>query len=116
VVGVRQLPSRKFPNLTAARVLRILEVLAFHPATAPRLAATIGIHARTGRRLLHTLADEGYVETKHDRSPHGNVFSVSPRLLALAGQLAARLPLVTCGEQTVTSLHQQTGHDGVDPV
>jgi DNA-binding IclR family transcriptional regulator len=71
----------------------------------------MGIHARTARRLLHTLVHEGYVEARHDPSRHGYVFSVSPRLLALAGQLATRLPLVTCGERVVHDLRQQTRLD-----
>jgi hypothetical protein len=35
VIGVRQPPVRKLPNLTAARALRALEVVVFHPVSAP---------------------------------------------------------------------------------
>ena len=94
-MGVRQPPARKLPNLTAARAVRALEVLAFHPAAAPGLAATMGIHERTARRLLQTLEDEGYLQRGHGTYRQRYTYSVTPRLLALAGQLAARLPLVT---------------------
>lgn len=55
IVGVRQLPARTLSNLAAARALRSLEVLVFHAASAPGLAATMGIHDRTARRLLYSL-------------------------------------------------------------
>ena len=63
VVGVCQPPARTLPNLTAARALRSLEVLVFHAGSAPGLAATMGIHDRTARRLLYSLEDEGYVQS-----------------------------------------------------
>jgi DNA-binding IclR family transcriptional regulator len=110
-MGVRQPPARKLPNLTAARAVRALEVLAFHPAAAPGLAATMGIHERTARRLLHTLEDEGYLQRGHGTYRQRYTYSVTPRLLALAGQVAARLPLVTRGEHAVHQLHQSTGLD-----
>jgi hypothetical protein len=44
VIGVRQPTARKLPNLIAARALRVLEVLVFRTASAPGLAATMGIH------------------------------------------------------------------------
>jgi len=65
VIGVRQPPARKLANLTAARALRTLEVLVFHAASPPRLAATMGIHDRTARRLLQALEDEGYLQRGH---------------------------------------------------
>lgn len=111
VIGVRQPPARKLPNLTAARALRALEVLVFHATSAPGLAATMGVHARTARRLLHTLEDEGYIQRGVGAYRQRHTFSPTPRLLALAGQLAARLPLVTHGERTVRQLHESTGLD-----
>jgi DNA-binding IclR family transcriptional regulator len=111
VIGVRQAPARKLPNLTAARTVRALEVLVFHAASAPGLAATMGVHDRTARRLLLTLGDEGYVQRGVGAYRQRHTFSPTPRLLALAGQLAARLPLVTHGERTVRQLHESTGLD-----
>jgi DNA-binding IclR family transcriptional regulator len=111
MMGVRQPPARKLPNLAAARAVRTLEVLAFHPATAPGVAATMGLDQRTARRLLSTLQDEGYLQRGHGSYRQAFVYSPTPRLLALAGQLAARLPLVTRGEHVARQLHQQTGLD-----
>jgi DNA-binding IclR family transcriptional regulator len=108
VVGVRQPPARTLPNLTAARVLRSLEVLVFHAASAPTLAATMGIHDRTARRLLYSLADEGYVQPGTGNHRQRHAYSPTPRLLALAGQLAARMPLVTHGTRAVHQLNQAT--------
>jgi DNA-binding IclR family transcriptional regulator len=108
-MGVRQPPARRLPNLAAARVVRALEVLVFHPTAAPGLAATMGLHERTARRLLYTLEDEGYLQCGHGTGRHAYVYSVTPRLLALAGQLAARLPLVTRGERVVRQLNERTG-------
>jgi DNA-binding IclR family transcriptional regulator len=110
-MGVRQPPARKLPNYTAARAVRVLEVLVFHPAAAPGLAAAMGVHERTARRLLLTLEDEGYLQRGHGTGRQRYVYSLTPRLLALAGQLAARLPLVTRGERVVRQLHQRTGLD-----
>ncbi|MGH2945354.1 MAG: IclR family transcriptional regulator [Solirubrobacteraceae bacterium] len=110
-MGVRQPPARKLPNLTAARAVRALEVLAFHPTGAPGVAAAMGIHERTARRLLHTLEDEGYLQRGHGTCGQRYVYSLTPRLLALAGQLAARLPLVTRGKRAVRQLHESTGLD-----
>jgi DNA-binding IclR family transcriptional regulator len=111
VIGVRQPPARKLPNLTAARALRTLEVLVFHAASAPGLAATMGIHDRTARRLLHSLEDEGYLQRGQGSYRKRHTYSPTPRLLALAGQLAARLPLITHGAHTVRQLRQATGLD-----
>lgn len=110
-MGVRQPPARKLPNLTAARAVRALEVLVFRPTAAPGVAAAMGIHERTARRLLYTLEDEGYLQRGHGTYRQRYVYSLTPRLLALAGQLAARLPLVTRGERLVRQLHQSTGLD-----
>jgi DNA-binding IclR family transcriptional regulator len=111
MIGVRQPPARKLPNLAAARGLRALEVLVFHPAAAPGLAAAMGLDQRTARRLLFTLEDEGYLQRGHGTHRQRYVYSPTPRLLALAGQLAARLPLMTRGHQVVRDLHQRTGLD-----
>jgi hypothetical protein len=42
-------------NYSAVRMLRALEVLVFHPCSAPSLAAALQIDARTARRLLGPL-------------------------------------------------------------
>jgi len=108
-MGVRRPPARRLANLAAARAVRALEVLVFHPMSPPGVAATMGLHERTARRLLYALEDEGYLQRGHGTGRQAYVFSVTPRLLALAGQLAARLPLVTRGERVVGQLRERTG-------
>jgi DNA-binding IclR family transcriptional regulator len=110
-MGVRQPPAQRLPNLAAARAVRALEVLVFEPMAAPAVAATMGIHEQTARCLLFTLEDEGYLQRGHGTGREMYVFSLTPRLLALAGQLAARLPLVARGEQVARDLHERTGLD-----
>lgn len=63
------------------------------------------------RRLLHTLEDEGYLQRGHGTYRQRGTYSVTPRLLALAGPLAVRLPLVVGGERAVRHLHEATGLD-----
>lgn len=109
VIGVRQPPSRKLTNLTAARAMRTLEVLVFHAASPPRLAATMGIHDRTARRLLQALENEGYLQRGHGDYHQRHTYLPTARLLALAGQLAARLPLVAHGANAVDRLRRSTG-------
>jgi DNA-binding IclR family transcriptional regulator len=111
VVGVRQLPARKLPNLTAARALRALEVLVFHAASVPALAATMGIHERTARRLVYSLENEAFLQRRPGSYRQRHAYAPTPRLLALAGQFAARLPLVVGGEHAVKHLHETTGLD-----
>lgn len=67
----------------------------------------MGIHERTARRLLQTLEDEGYLQRGVGAYRQRYTYSVTPRLLALAGQL----PLVTRAERAVRELHQSTGLD-----
>jgi hypothetical protein len=57
----------------------------------------------------HALLDWAREHRVHYRQRH--TYSVTPRLLALAGQLAARLPLVVGGERAVRHLHESTGLD-----
>jgi hypothetical protein len=109
VVGVREVPARKLPNLTAARALRALEVVVFHAASPPGLAATMGIHDRTARRLLQTLDDEGYLQRGHGNYRQRHTYLPTARLLALAGQLAARLPLGAHSANAVDRLTRSTG-------
>jgi DNA-binding IclR family transcriptional regulator len=111
VIGVRQPPARKLPNLTAARALRALEAVVFHAASAPGLAETMSIHVRTARRLLQTLEDEGYLQRGYGNYRQRTTYAPTARLLALAGQLATRLPLVTNGAEAVLQLRQSTGLD-----
>jgi hypothetical protein len=112
VMGVRQPPARKLTNLTAARAVRALEVLVFHPTAAPGVAAAMGIHERTARRLLHALEDEG-ARPRHRPAARRRLGEAAA---AGARRAARRLPLVTRGEYAVHQLHESTGLDAWAPI
>lgn len=102
-------PPREI-NYTAQRVLRALEVIVIAPASAPQVAHALGINARTARRILGTLQDEQYVE--YVIAPRGRPrqrYVPTVRLLALAAQLAPRLPLVEHGRRAAAAIHETLG-------
>ena len=102
------LSAAKDVNYTAERVLHALEVIVFAPSSPPQVAAAIGVHARTARRMLRTLANERYVERRGGRGRAGHTYLPTVRLLALAAQLAPRLPLVEHGRLATRELHYAT--------
>jgi DNA-binding IclR family transcriptional regulator len=74
---------------TVTRTLQTLAVLAAGNTTAAELAAALGVHTRTARRLLQRLVQEGWAE----RGPrHHDGFTASPALRELASQLAQPRP------------------------
>src|SRR5215218_9214139 len=91
-------------NYTAQRVLRALEVIVLRPSTAPTVATALAIHPRTARRILRTLTSEQYVERRggHDRAAHE--YQPTVRLLAMAAQLAPRLPLIAAARGAVREI------------
>jgi DNA-binding IclR family transcriptional regulator len=103
------LSAAKDVNYTAERVLHALEVIVFAPSSPPQVAAAIGVHARTARRMLRTLAKERYVERRGGRGRAAHAYLPTVRLLALAAQLAPRLPLVEHGRRVTCELHDATG-------
>jgi DNA-binding IclR family transcriptional regulator len=105
-------PARtSLPNRAAARGLCALQLLVFHPTSAPGLARAMRLDDRTARRLLFALEDEGYLQRGPGAGRRRHLYSPTPKLLALAAQLAARLPLMTRGHQVVGDLHKQTRLD-----
>jgi hypothetical protein len=93
-------------NYTTQRALRALEVLAFVPSGASEVAAALAVHPRTARRTLATLTSDGYLE--RSGAPRA-VYRPTVRLLALASQLAERLPLVIHGREVVRRLADELG-------
>lgn len=65
------------------RTLGALELLADAPRSSTQIAAALGIHVRTARRMLGRLADEGYV---HRSSGPWPVYALTPRFSGLAGR------------------------------
>lgn len=86
--------------------MRILELLAFAPLSAPQIAATLQAHPRTVRRVLARLAEDEYVTTTDDGR---RLYTPTMRLVALAGQIAERSPLAARARPYVRLLHERTG-------
>ena len=92
--------------LYVARTMQVLELLAFQPLSAPQVAATLQIHPRTARRLLVRLHAEGYLTRGDDAR---RLYMPSMRVVALAGQIAARSPLTVRALPAVARLHEESG-------
>jgi IclR family transcriptional regulator, KDG regulon repressor len=90
------------------RTMQALEALAFEPCTAPELASLLRVDARTARRLLRRLADEGWLTTRSSGG-RARIYAPSMRVLALAAHLAERLPLARAAVPAVDKLHEATG-------
>jgi DNA-binding IclR family transcriptional regulator len=90
----------------ASRSMQALEVLAFGPATAPRVAEELQVHPRTARRLLNRMAQDGWV-TRHD-GPRP-MYTPTLRIVALAAQLTQRAPLVRHAQELAAHLQASTG-------
>jgi DNA-binding IclR family transcriptional regulator len=88
------------------RTLQAIEVLAFQPSSAPQVAEALRVDARTARRLLNRLADDGWVVRVEGRV---RTYTLSLRLVALASQFVARAPLTQAATSIVQSLHERTG-------
>jgi DNA-binding IclR family transcriptional regulator len=88
------------------RTMRILELLAFAPLSAPQLAAALHAHPRTIRRVLARLADEEYVTRSDDGR---RVYEPTMRLVALAAQIVESSPLARRARPYVALLHERTG-------
>jgi DNA-binding IclR family transcriptional regulator len=88
------------------RTLQALEVLAFQPSSAPQVAEALRVDARTARRLLNRLADDGWVVRIEGRV---RTYTLSLRLVALASQFVERAPLTHAAASVVRSLHERTG-------
>lgn len=88
------------------RTLQAVEVLAFQPSSAPEVADALKVDARTARRLLNRLADDGWVVRIDGRVRR---YTLSLRLVALATQFVERAPLTRAATSVVSSLHERTG-------
>lgn len=88
-----------------ARTLRLLELLALAPLSAPRAAATLGIHPRTARRVMEALVAEDYLTREGDMR---RIYSPTLRLVALAALTLDRYPVARRGRAYVQLLHERT--------
>jgi DNA-binding IclR family transcriptional regulator len=94
------------PAQFAIRTLRALEVLAFTPTTAPRVAEALGVHPRTARRLLSQLQRDGWLTYSGGRRA---VYAPTLRLVALAAHVAGRAPLAAVTAPALERLRAETG-------
>src|SRR5690348_4373949 len=88
------------------RTMQALEVLAFRPSSAPEVADVLRVDARTARRLLNRLADEGWLVRTEGRV---RTYTLSLRLVALAAHFLERAPITRAATTAVRALHEQTG-------
>lgn len=88
-----------------ARTMRALELLAYTPLTAPRVAEALGAHPRTVRRVLDQLVAEEYL-TCGEGPPRR--YGPTMRLVALAGQVLANAPLVQHARPYVLLVQERT--------
>lgn len=86
--------------------MRVLELLAFAPLSAPQLAAALHAQPRTVRRVLTRLVDEGYLTFRDERR---RIYEPTMRLVALAGQVLENSSLVRIGRPYVALLQERTG-------
>jgi IclR family transcriptional regulator, acetate operon repressor len=91
-----------------ARTLRAMEVLAVRPHSAPELAASLGVHVRTARRILKRLESEGYVTVGRDRRRR---YRPTMRIVALAAQVVERAELTKVAVRHVRALCEAFGED-----
>jgi DNA-binding IclR family transcriptional regulator len=88
------------------RTMRLLELLAFAPLSAPQLAAALHAHPRTVRRVLTRLVDDGYLTRSEDAR---RLYEPTMRLVALAGQVVENSALARRARPYVALLHERTG-------
>jgi IclR family acetate operon transcriptional repressor len=90
----------------ASRAMHALEVLVFGPATVTQLAAELGVHTRTARRLLNRMVYDGWLTRRPGPRP---TYTPTLRILALAAQHAHRHPLLHHARTLAGELHATTG-------
>lgn len=87
------------------RTMQTLEVLAFQPASAVQIADVLRVDARTARRLLNRLTDEGWLTRSDGRVRR---YALSLRLVALAAHFVERAPLARAALPVIDALHERT--------
>src|SRR4029079_15099292 len=88
------------------RTLQAIESLAFQPSSAPQIADALRVDARTARRMLNRLADDGWVVRIDGRV---RTYTLSLRVVALASHFVERAPLTHAASAIVSTLHERTG-------
>jgi DNA-binding IclR family transcriptional regulator len=89
-----------------SRSMQALEVLAFGPSTASRIASELQVHPRTARRLLNRMVHDGWLIRRDGPRP---TYTPTMRIVALAAQFAQRAPLVRHGADVARDLRLRAG-------
>ncbi|MCW2995078.1 MAG: IclR family transcription regulator [Conexibacter sp.] len=89
-----------------ARTMRVLELLAYNPLSAPQLAEALGAHPRTVRRVVAQLVAEEYLVRGDD---YRRRYRPTMRLVALAGQTLSNSTVVRRASPYVALAHERTG-------
>ena len=90
----------------ATRTLHAIEVLVFRPSSARQVASELRIDARTARRLLNRLVDDGWATRIEGRE---RIYVPTLRIVALAAHLIERASLVRAARPVVAALNGSTG-------
>lgn len=95
------------PSPTAAKTLAILDLLARHPSgvSAADASRRTGVTANLAFRILKTLVTQGYA-IQH---PDTKAYTLSRRLIDLAGPLVGDRSLVVCAHDSIRALRDATG-------
>jgi len=91
-----------------SRTLRALELLAVRALRPFELAAALGVHPRTARRLLERLVAEGYAATTDGGARPR--YTATLKVLRLVGPALQRADLVRLGMPFVAELSARSGH------
>jgi IclR family transcriptional regulator, KDG regulon repressor len=95
------------------RTLVALDLLSHQPASPDELAAALGVHRRTARRLIDVMSGEGWVEPDLDDPRR---IRLSTRIISVAGEVLQRTDLVQSGGRYVRQLRdrlQESSHMSV---
>lgn len=85
--------------------MRLLELVAFAPLSAPQIAEALHAQPRTVRRVLARLEAEGYVDV---RGGHRRRYAPTMRLVALAAQVVENSALARTARPYVQLLRERT--------
>jgi IclR family transcriptional regulator, acetate operon repressor len=85
--------------------MRALELLAQEPRTQAQLAALLGVHTQTARRMLARLEALGYVSEPDAQRRYG----LTLKLAAVGAHAAQRVSLVEIASPYVVRLRNETG-------
>ena len=99
-------PETKNPIQVVERMMKLLDVLAYHPDPTPlkQIALESGLHPSTAHRILGAMAQSGFVERED-----GGTYRLGIRLLELGSLVKSRISLRETAMPAMLKLHAATG-------